>query len=137
MTLKTGMGGNRGSSNKAKLGHHVSSRTAPLHNNSAAPWEGAQARYVEFRHRQGAKYGQEQYSVPPCGFEGDCVCGVKVRFRGLPLTILSAYIRYETGDGADQLSKALAAAQSLSPFVYVGMDANGKSPLWGPGVKID
>ena len=31
----------------------------------------------------------------------------------------------------------LGATLLLSPFVYVGMGANGKSLLWGPGAKID
>ena len=39
-TLKTGMGDNRGSNTKAKLGHRVSSRTAPYHSISATPLEG-------------------------------------------------------------------------------------------------
>ena len=41
------------------------------------------------------------------------------------------------GDGAKKLSKGLAATQSFFPFVYVGMDANGKSPLWVPRVETD
>lgn len=58
-TLRIGMGGNRGRSNKAKPRHHVSSRTSPPHNISAATLEGVQAHYVKCNHRLAANYGQE------------------------------------------------------------------------------
>ena len=68
----------------------------------------------------------------PCGFEGVRVCGVTVQFRGEPLVLVSAYIRHTTAEGAATLSNALNRARDLSPFVYVGLDSNGHSPLWGP-----
>ena len=68
----------------------------------------------------------------PCGFDGARVCGVTVRFRGERLVLISAYIRHTTGEGASALARALGRAHELSPFLYVGMDGNGHSPLWGP-----
>ena len=73
-----------------------------------------------------------------CQFPGARVCGVRVTYRGTPLVIISAYIRHTTGDGTDQLSRALALASAMSPLVYTGLDANGHSPLWGPpGTRVD
>ena len=74
----------------------------------------------------------------PCGFEGARVCGATVIFRGDPLVLVSAYIRHTTGEGADALATAVRRAHELSPFIYVGMDGNGHSPLWGPvGTRLD
>ena len=51
---------------------------------------------------------------------------------------ISAYIRHTSGEGVNQLSNAIAKASAMSPFVFVGMDSNGHSPLWGPeGTKLD
>ena len=51
---------------------------------------------------------------------------------------ISAYIRHTSGEGVNQLSNAIAKASTMSPFVFVGMDSNGHSPLWGPeGTKLD
>ena len=73
-----------------------------------------------------------------CHFEGSRVCGVKLDYRGIPLLIISAYIRHTTGDGVEELSRALAQAPDIAPLVFVGMDANGHSPLWGPeGTKVN
>ena len=56
----------------------------------------------------------------------------------MKLIVISAYIRHTTGDGADQLSRALAGASEMSSFVFVGLDSNGHSPLWVPvGSKVD
>ena len=56
----------------------------------------------------------------------------------MKLIVISAYIRHTTGDGADQLSRALTRASELSSFIFVGLDSNGHSPLWGPvGSKVD
>ena len=71
-------------------------------------------------------------SFSPCGFEGARVCGATVQFRGEPLVLVSAYIRHTTAEGATDLSSALNRARTFSPFVYVGLDSNGHSPLWGP-----
>ena len=56
----------------------------------------------------------------------------------MPLVIISAYICHTTSDGADQLSRALTLASNISPLVYVGLDANGHSPIWGPlSTRVD
>ena len=56
----------------------------------------------------------------------------------MKLIVISAYIRHTTGDGADQLSRALTRASEMSSFIFVGLDSNGHSPLWGPeGSKVD
>ena len=48
------------------------------------------------------------------------------------------YIRHTSGEGVNQLSNAIAKASVMSPFVFVGMNSNGHSLLWGPeGTKLD
>ena len=43
-----------------------------------------------------------------------------------------------SGEGVNQLSNAIAKASTMSPFVFVGMDSHGYSPLWAPeGTKLD
>ena len=77
-------------------------------------------------------------SFSPCGFDSARVCGVTVRFRGEPLVLASAYIRHSTAEGADALASAVRKARTISPFIYVGLDSNGHSPLWGPATtRID
>ena len=52
--------------------------------------------------------------------------------------LISAYIRHTSGEGVNRLSNAIAKASVMSPFVFVGMDSNGHSPLWDPeGTKLD
>ena len=53
-------------------------------------------------------------------------------FRGLKLIVISAYLRHTNGEGAEELTRAIARASELSDFVFLGMDSNGHSPLWGP-----
>ena len=45
---------------------------------------------------------------------------------------LSAYIRHSTGEGLDDLDRAIRWAKGTSPRVLVGMNGNGHSPWWGP-----
>ena len=52
--------------------------------------------------------------------------------RGLKLALVSAYIRHTNGEGAGELSRALAQATEISDSVFLGMDSNGHSPSWGP-----
>ena len=70
--------------------------------------------------------------------EGDRVCGVVVTTKLGNFWVFSAYIRYLTGVGLDQLSCGLELAASASRLRFVGMDSNGHSPLWGPNtVQLD
>ncbi|CAD7700797.1 unnamed protein product, partial [Ostreobium quekettii] len=46
--------------------------------------------------------------------------------------VISAYIRHTSGEGLDDLRRAVVWAQGHSPRLVIGMDANGHSPLWGP-----
>ncbi|CAD7700019.1 unnamed protein product [Ostreobium quekettii] len=46
--------------------------------------------------------------------------------------IVSAYIRHTWGEGLEELRRAVVWAQSRSPRMVLGMDANGHSPFWGP-----
>ena len=56
----------------------------------------------------------------------------------MKLIVISAYFRHTTGNGADQLSRALAHASEMLSFIFAGLDSNGHSPLWGPaGSKVD
>ena len=48
------------------------------------------------------------------------------------MVVLSAYIRHTSGEGLEDLRRAVSWAQGRSPRVVIGMDANGHSPLWGP-----
>ena len=75
---------------------------------------------------------KENLECSPCNFEGSRVCRVQVGYRGMKLIVISAYIRHTIGDGADQVSRALTRASELSSFIFVGLDSNGHSPLWGP-----
>ena len=61
--------------------------------------------------------------------EGDRVCGVVVTTKLGNFWVFSAYIRYLTGVGLDQLSYGLELATSSSRLQFVGMDSNGHSPL--------
>ena len=73
-----------------------------------------------------------------CGILGSRVCGIQMPFRGSSLVLISAYIRHTSGKEVNQLSNAIAKASTMSPFVFVGMDYNGHSLLWGPeGTKLD
>ena len=63
---------------------------------------------------------------------GARVVGVVVYVRGLTLAIVSAYIRHSTGDGVEELTRALMRAANVSDFCPLGSDCNGHSPLWGP-----
>ena len=77
-------------------------------------------------------------SFSRCRFGGARVCGVTVKFRGEPLVVISAYIRHTSAEGADALANTVREAHRISPFIYVGMDSNGHSPLWGPaGTRVD
>ena len=69
--------------------------------------------------------------VSQCHIRGDRVCVVQVSSKGESFVFLSAYIRFLTGEGLDQLSRALEATQELSPMRFIGFDGNGHSPLWG------
>lgn len=52
--------------------------------------------------------------------------------RGLKLLLMSTYVHHTSGEGADELSRALAQASKVSNLVFLGMDSNGHSPTWGP-----
>ena len=73
-----------------------------------------------------------------CDFLGSQVCSIQMPSRGSSLVIISAYILHTSGEGVNQLSNAIAKASAMSPFVFVGMNSNGHSPLWGAeGTKLD
>ena len=71
-------------------------------------------------------------SFSPSGFEGTHVCGITVKFWGEPLVLVSVYIHHTSAEGTGALANAVRKARTISPFIYVGMDSNGHSPLWGP-----
>ena len=58
-------------------------------------------------------------------------------FRGLKLAVVSAYIRHTSGEGADELTRAVARASEVTQFVLLGADSNGHSPSWGPRNNLD
>jgi hypothetical protein len=51
---------------------------------------------------------------------------------GTTTTIISAYVRHTSGEGLDDLRRAVTWARGHSPRLVIGMDANGHSPFWGP-----
>ena len=53
-----------------------------------------------------------------------------------PVLVLSAYIRHTTGEGLEDLNRAIRWAKSRSPRVIVGMDGNGHSSWWGPATTL-
>ena len=53
-----------------------------------------------------------------------------------PVLVLSAYIHHTTGEGLEDLNKAIRWAKSRSPRVIVGMDGNGHSSWWGPATTL-
>ena len=38
---------------------------------------------------------------------------------------------HSNGEGAEELTRAIARASEISDFVFLGMDSNGHSPLLG------
>ena len=63
---------------------------------------------------------------------GRRVVGIEVLGCDGPIMALSAYIRHTTGEGLDDLDRAIRWAKGRSPRVLVGLDGNGHSPWWGP-----
>ena len=63
---------------------------------------------------------------------GRWVVGVEIVGSDGPLVVMSAYLRHSTGEGLDDLDRAIRWAKGRSPRVLVGMDGNGHSPWWGP-----
>ena len=63
------------------------------------------------------------------GEGGDRVMWTSLFFRGLKLAVISAYLRHTNGEGAEELSRAIAKASEISEFVFLEMDSNGHSPL--------
>ena len=49
-----------------------------------------------------------------------------------PIILISAYIRYSSGEGLGDLEAALRWAKGRCPRVLLGLDGNGHSPWWGP-----
>ena len=67
---------------------------------------------------------------------GRRVVGLELLGPEGPMMALSAYIRHTTGEGLDDLDRAIRWAKSRSPRVIVGMDGNGHSSWWGPATTI-
>ena len=49
---------------------------------------------------------------------------------------LSTYICHTTGEGLEDLDKAIRWAKGQSSGVIVGMDGNGRSPWWGSATTL-
>ena len=63
---------------------------------------------------------------------GRRVVGLELLGGDGPIVALSAYIRHTTGEGLEDLDRAIRWAKGRSPRVLVGLDGNGHSPWWGP-----
>ena len=58
---------------------------------------------------------------------GRLVLGLELLGCEGPVLVLSTYIHHTTGEGLEDLNKAIRWAKSRSPRVIVGMDGNGHS----------
>ena len=67
---------------------------------------------------------------------GPRVVAIEISGTDGPIIMLSAYIRYGTGAGLDDLEMAVRWAKGRCPRVVVGMDGNGYSPWWGPPTVV-
>ena len=63
---------------------------------------------------------------------GRRVVGLELLGHEGPVLALSTYIQHSTGNGLEDLDRAIRWAKSRSLRVIVGMDGNGHSPWWGP-----
>ena len=67
---------------------------------------------------------------------GPRVVAIEIAGTDGPIIMLSAYIRYGTGAGLDDLEAAVRWAKGRCPRVVLGMDGNGHSPWWGPPTTV-
>ena len=68
----------------------------------------------------------------PISFSNHRMCGV---FLSTPLGLvafISAYIHYQWGLGIEALSAMISVVKEETPLLFIGADANGHSPWWGP-----
>lgn len=65
----------------------------------------------------------------------DRVFGVSVRALGGALFCASAYIQHTSGLGSDDLEILLTRMKSRFSRIFLGMDSNGHSLLWGPAAQ--
>lgn len=63
---------------------------------------------------------------------GPRVLAVEVVDNEGPIIAISAYVRYSTGEGIDDLDAAVKWAKNKCPRIVIGMDGNGHSSWWGP-----
>ena len=63
---------------------------------------------------------------------GPRIAAIELTGHQGPTVILSAYVRHSTGEGLEDLRRAVGWALGCSPRLVIGLDANGHSPLWGP-----
>ena len=71
------------------------------------------------QHRSARPFGPRVAAIELTGLQGSTV-------------VISAYIRHTSGEGLEDLRRAVCWALGRSPRLVIGMDANGHSPLWGP-----
>ncbi len=69
-------------------------------------------------------------------FENQRVCGVYVSSPLGLLACISAYIHFRHGRGLTALSSMLVKVKSVTPYIFLGTDANGHSPWWGPPDQV-
>ena len=67
---------------------------------------------------------------------GPRVVLVEVAGTNGPIILISAYIRYSSGEGLEDLEAALRWAKGRCPRVLLGLDGNGHSPWWGPSTVV-
>ena len=67
---------------------------------------------------------------------GPRVVLVEVTGTNGPIILISAYIRYSSGEGLEDLEAALCWAKGRCPRVLLGLDGNGHSPWWGPSTVV-
>ena len=60
------------------------------------------------------------------------MCGVLLSNPLGLVAFISTYIHYQRGLGIEVLSAMISTVNEETPFIWIGADANGHSPWWGP-----
>lgn len=68
-------------------------------------------------------------SIPFCHHR---VCGLYVSTSRGPLALISAYIHHTDAEGLIALASLVTLARHSTSMLFIGADANGHSPWWGP-----
>ena len=68
----------------------------------------------------------------PCPLMTDRAAGIFLSWGHQQLAVISGYVQPVSGDGLQDITNLSTAMRTQTSYLYIGMDANGHSPLWGP-----